>query len=78
MCPPSGLRQSRKRMPPPTKPAKKSPKKKATRKTLPGTTQIHAGGKSETDQSPTGPEKDRNQGNDDANRTNDNATKNAA
>ena len=56
----------------------KESEKKSEEKDATGTTQIHTGAKSETDQCAAGPEKDRNQENDDANRTNDNATKNAA
>lgn len=60
------------------KESEKESEKKSEEKDATGTTQIHTGAKSETDQSATGPEKDRNQENDNANRTNDNPTKNAA
>lgn len=60
------------------KESEKGSEKKSEGKDATGTTQIHTGAKSETDQSATGPEKDRHQESDNANRTNDNATKNAA
>ncbi|MGB8579767.1 MAG: hypothetical protein WCD47_03015 [Candidatus Sulfotelmatobacter sp.] len=60
------------------KTGEKESEKESEEKDATGATQIHTGAKSETDQSATAPEKDRNQENDNANRTNDNATKNAA
>jgi hypothetical protein len=56
----------------------KEREKKSEKKDAAGTPKADTSGKSEADQGGAVPEKDRNQENEEANRTNDNATKNAA
>jgi hypothetical protein len=55
----------------------KEPEKRSEKKDAAGTPKVD-GGKSEADHAGAGPEKDRNQENEEVNRTNDDATKNAA